>query len=358
MPKNTLGRQREETRLGVPPKQPAGGPTKICGKCAREKPAEQFYQDKNKKDGRARVCKPCARVYDHQNYMRHKTTGPRWPCPPPKPVGDGITKICSACRTRKILAEFHRAKRTPDGYACACKKCTSEYRRKRYHENRDAMRARNRKYGAEHREEIRAKARQYRLENGEKCRERARLWCHSHPEQAKAGRERQKLLHPERDREKSAAYNRRHPDRRREIGRRYRATHLEVCRARSRRQHQNNLAADRRYARARQAKKQGLGEKFSEIMEAFVTEFQEGRCAVCGHTRLPNEERLCIDHWMPLKKGYPLSMSNAVLMCRSCNSKKRTRLPCYVYPPQFVQATEAMLDDQTLAWKATSKASA
>jgi len=45
-------------------------------------------------------------------------------------------------------------------------------------------------------------------------------------------------------------------------------------------------------------------------------------CVVCGLS-----DRLCVDHVKPLIMGYGLCPGNAVILCVSCNSKKRSRLP-------------------------------
>lgn len=36
---------------------------KVCGKCKKEKPSEEFANDKSKKDGRRSVCKKCIQKY-------------------------------------------------------------------------------------------------------------------------------------------------------------------------------------------------------------------------------------------------------------------------------------------------------
>lgn len=43
-------------------------------------------------------------------------------------------------------------------------------------------------------------------------------------------------------------------------------------------------------------------------------------CALCGST-----ETLTVDHLLPLNMGYGLSVDNAVVLCRSCNSSKLDR---------------------------------
>lgn len=43
---------------------------KMCGKCATEKPLEDFYRDKNHKLGRAHWCKACASAYEKARYWK------------------------------------------------------------------------------------------------------------------------------------------------------------------------------------------------------------------------------------------------------------------------------------------------
>jgi hypothetical protein len=53
------------------------------------------------------------------------------------------------------------------------------------------------------------------------------------------------------------------------------------------------------------------------------------KCYLCK-----NDNDLCIDHHYPLKQGNALTVDNAVLLCRSCNSIKRDKLPEYFYSPE------------------------
>ena len=61
------------------------------------------------------------------------------------------------------------------------------------------------------------------------------------------------------------------------------------------------------------------------------------QCFNCKST-----EKLSIDHHYPLSKGFPLSINNAVLLCRSCNSSKNNKLPESFYSPE--QLTDLQLN--------------
>lgn len=55
-------------------------------------------------------------------------------------------------------------------------------------------------------------------------------------------------------------------------------------------------------------------------MDVCLREFQPF-CVICNTT-----ENLSIDHVLPLSKGYGLVPGNAVILCKSCNSKKRNKI--------------------------------
>lgn len=61
------------------------------------------------------------------------------------------------------------------------------------------------------------------------------------------------------------------------------------------------------------------------------------KCYVCN-----NKNDLCLDHHYPLKLGNPLTVNNGVILCKSCNSIKRDRLPESFYSPE--QLTDLQLN--------------
>ena len=60
-------------------------------------------------------------------------------------------------------------------------------------------------------------------------------------------------------------------------------------------------------------------------------------CYICK-----TNKDLSIDHHYPLSKGFALTINNAVLLCRSCNSKKGKHFPEYFYSPE--QLTDLQLN--------------
>ena len=72
----------------------------------------------------------------------------------------------------------------------------------------------------------------------------------------------------------------------------------------------------------RRARKLGVFEHFTERQRAITRECFGNRCYMCGAT-----DSLCIDHHRPLSAGNALVLSNAVLLCKGCNSEKHNKEP-------------------------------
>lgn len=73
-------------------------------------------------------------------------------------------------------------------------------------------------------------------------------------------------------------------------------------------------------SRKRLERKRRLDVKWTLNMEFLLRKLQP-RCVVCDKAT-----DLSIDHVLPLSRGHGLEPGNAVILCKSCNSKKRARL--------------------------------
>ena len=80
--------------------------TKICKKCGIEKPLDEFYKDKSKKDGHENKCKEC-------KYTKKKIY---------VPVKEGH-KICCTCGEEKSFDNFYKK---GNGYRSNCKECENK----------------------------------------------------------------------------------------------------------------------------------------------------------------------------------------------------------------------------------------
>jgi 5-methylcytosine-specific restriction endonuclease McrA len=71
---------------------------------------------------------------------------------------------------------------------------------------------------------------------------------------------------------------------------------------------------------------------------AKLYELFKAKCFNCGST-----ERLCIDHCKPLSKGFGLSLQNATLLCKSCNSSKHNKMPEEFYSEEKLNILSKLL---------------
>lgn len=97
---------------------------------------------------------------------------------------------------------------------------------------------------------------------------------------------------------------------------------VEKKRASSRAWKKNNPDKVAEGNRKRRAMKLMVNENFTSADERTVRQLFSNKCLCCGAT-----ENLAIDHMYPLSKGHALELDNAVLLCGSCNSSKRDKLP-------------------------------
>lgn len=111
------------------------------------------------------------------------------------------SRICTKCGVSKPFCEFHRDKKSVSGYKSQCKECRNSLYKRRYRENLEESRARNRKYNKENKERI-AEARkkweknnkewfsEYRKNNKETIKMHQKKWRDKNKEADKARKQR------------------------------------------------------------------------------------------------------------------------------------------------------------------------
>ena len=107
--------------------------TKKCTSCATEKRIDEFYRNRNFKDGRAYICKTCdkARLAERAAAIRAQ----------PKKVPG--SKVCPKCGEQLPASSFNRNRSRVDGLSHSCKECTRSQQRE-YMARNPAQAERNR----------------------------------------------------------------------------------------------------------------------------------------------------------------------------------------------------------------------
>lgn len=118
---------------------------------------------------------------------------------------------------------------------------------------------------------------------------------------------------------------------------RYYYNNLEKHKTRRSNYNKNNKLLLKMYSIKRKQLKKKIFENFSVIHIQKVFHKFNNHCFNCK-----SEKDLAIDHHYPLSKGFALTINNAVLLCKSCNSSKSNKLPEAFYSPE--QLTDLQLN--------------
>lgn len=135
----------------------ANGLTKICTRCAVEKPLDQFGLLKRGIYGVHSACKACRKVEGAEHYARRYGLKREIL---PKPAYDG--KVCRTCKTEKPLDQFPPDKRASDGLDSACRQCKSN---RLWVEKKEQSKARWQRWYEKNGDYERAKVRQWYREH-------------------------------------------------------------------------------------------------------------------------------------------------------------------------------------------------
>ena len=220
-------------------------------------------------------------------------------------------KKCIKCGVEKTLDCFHKHKGNKYGVNSTCKPCRAasdqvnrehicarqkaNYQ-KHKEENGEYFQARKEKGKARYaanREELLANSKAYYWEN----------------------KDSKIAIYLENNKEKIEAYTKA----------RY-AANKEEMKAAAKRWRKNNpdkaREHDRVRKRKRRAAKRAVNEDYTVEDEKITREAFDHACFNCGST-----ENLAVDHYRPLSKGNALTLTNAIILCTSCNSSKNNKDP-------------------------------
>jgi 5-methylcytosine-specific restriction endonuclease McrA len=138
---------------------------------------------------------------------------------------------------------------------------------------------------------------------------------------------------------KSSEYKRNNPDVNYRHCKQYRLNHTEDDNKRKRKWeklHPEYMAEKRRKRRATKLK---VFENYTRDDELYTKELFNSKCANCN-----SRDDLCIDHHNPLYLGNALTRSNAVVLCRKCNSSKGIISPEEFYDKEKLLWIESKLN--------------
>ena len=158
-----------------------------------------------------------------------------------------------------------------------CGKCRDK---KKYEKNKEKIKARVRKYNKEHPEKVKAYKKKYYEKNKEKIKARVRKYNKEHPEKVKTS------------------------------NKKWQKANLEQCKIDEHK---------------RRTRKKGNGGSYTIEEIAKLRKKSKGICK--GYNRKSHyvsEDKLTIDHIIPVSNGGTSNIDNIQLLCKSCNCSKGT----------------------------------
>jgi len=236
-----------------------------------------------------------------------------------------LIKKCSTCKTWRSVNSFSCDKTRKDGLQNKCKLCSKkhyqdnieyyneynkqwkiqnpEYFKKHYQDNIEHYKKWNKRWRLDNKEYYEKYRKQYYQDNQEEINERNKQYYQENKEKVSECQKQWKLENPEYNKQ----WNLDNP----EYAKQWRLDNPETSRG---------------YVRKRRALKRQVSELYTKEDELKTLELFDHQCANCGST-----DNLCIDHHYPLSRGHALSLENAVVLCKSCNSSKGNKLPGEFY---------------------------
>lgn len=114
----------KNTKIIPPDPYLSDGNNKLCGKCHKIQPINNFSSNKNNKDKLSKNCRSCVKLYMDKWYTTVEKI-------------NVDNKPCIRCNHTKPIYEFPKNKLSKDNYSDYCKKCTSDMQNNILNDNPD-----------------------------------------------------------------------------------------------------------------------------------------------------------------------------------------------------------------------------
>jgi 5-methylcytosine-specific restriction endonuclease McrA len=198
-------------------------------------------------------------------------------------------QVCSVCKEEKPLDEYYSDKRAKNGLRTDCKSCVKTRGAAHYQANREKRLAFQAQYYKAHAEEYKAYSKEWRANNPEKTRQ-------YHQEYAQAHIEEERIRHAKKSRKE-------------------RLEHPERIKERSQKWYLKNREQATNKNSVYRTRKRFNGEYL--VLDKELRKILTSSCVNCG-----TEEKITLDHVIPIVRGGKHSVGNLQPLCKSCNSSK------------------------------------
>lgn len=208
-----------------------------------------------------------------------------------------LTKICSKCKLEKTISDFPKRKTSPDGFRNECKKCISEYASKYRELNSDILLKKQRDAHFKNREKRLNSQKEWRNNNKDRESKRNKQW-----------RVENKDYIP--------VYNKKYYEENKENLLRLNSIYRKSL---------EGKAALARSAHKRRINGKNVENTLTADGWTRILLSQGYRCNGCKR-EFNNVLKPHRDHILPIIMGGGLTEDNVQALCKSCNSKKKSKV--------------------------------
>lgn len=296
-------------------------PTKVCTKCGEEKPISQYHKQVGGKYDKKAKCKKCSLEYQAKKYRDEH----------PLPETIPGTKWCEQCSTLKSVDDFHKCSRNRSGLAGECKECAKSRVKQWVVKNAERSKLYQREYRKLNKEELIKYHRRHYLSNIDKYREQSRSYYYGNRDRLLQKQREYYLNNSDAIKAYQREYNTNNPDKVRDRHKQYYEKNkrwlLDNWKEKGRLWKRNNRDKVLSYVHKRRAMKMKNGGSYTVEEWNDLCNRYGNMCLCCGKSA--DEERLTIDHVIPIIKGGNNYIFNLQCLCLSCNLSKGVRYTDY-----------------------------
>jgi 5-methylcytosine-specific restriction endonuclease McrA len=182
-----------------------------------------------------------------------------------------------------------------------------QYRKEYQKNNKEKEAQRKKEWRANNKEKISQRQKEYRENNKEKVLQKRKEYLTNNKDKIAQRKKEYRTNNKDKESQWQKEYYKNNKDKLLQKRKEYLTNNKEKCNY---------------FAMARRQRKKQVNEHLPRNIRTIVYNKFNHQCFNCS-----SQNNLHIDHHFPLSKGFALTITNAALLCKSCNSSKGAKLP-------------------------------
>lgn len=239
-------------------------------------------------------------------------------------------KKCNKCGETKNKNEFHKEKRSKDGYSGKCSKCTREYQqinKELYKEQRKEHYQKNKKVSAQYYHDNKEHYYKYRCDNKEEINFRYKQWYLNNKTKVREYAKKYKQDNKKAFDDYHKKYDLDNKETIKIYQKKYCLDNQKYLSIYKKQYKKENMESFRIYAQNRRSRKKSLTSTLTIQQWENIKHYFDNKCCYCG-----KELPLAQDHFVSVKNNGEYTLNNILPSCKHCNSSKGPKEFLVWYP--------------------------